>query len=160
MPFLVPIFAKRLQENFDPKSPLFKKHAETNPPFAKAWSEAVKAGAQTVVFPKTATIDAAEKAMYGQLLGSSHKSDSGGNTLAGSIHTFAITCATGVIVAVPAMQGVPPPGPPPIQSVFPAGKPATATNIQLIMQLGAVLASWFPTGMSINISSGVPVPWA
>jgi len=161
MPFLVPKFAKRMQETFDPKSSMFKGHYNaTNPPFAKAWSEAVKAGAQTVVFPKTSTIDAAEKAMYGQLLGSSHKTDSGGNTLKMAIHTFATTCALGVIVAVPAFQGVPPPGPPPINTVFPAGKPATATNIQLIMQFGAVLASWFPTGMSISISTGTPTPWA
>lgn len=160
MPFLVSMFAKRLQENFDPKSSTFKEHAKTNPPFAKAWSEAVKAGAQTVIFPKTATIDAAEKAMYGKLLGSSYKTDSGGNTLAGSIHTFAITCALGVIAAVPAMQGVPPSGPPPIQSAFPSGKPVTATNIQLITQIGDIIASWFPTGLSISISTGTPIPWA
>ena len=160
MPFIVPAFTSKLDENFG-EGAIADADADPNKPptqWATGWSDAVNAGAVGIIPPST-THDAAKAAMKGVLMSVHHQSDSTLMTLQNGIITYAGVMAPGML---PGFSGIPPAGPPAVASVFLPVDPAPGgAFLDYANALGGVLAAWFPTGMAIMVPSPfTPMPWA
>ena len=158
MPFLVPAFTSKLDENFG-EGAIADADADPNvspDQFATGWSDAFNAGAVAVIPPST-THDAAKSAMKSALLSVSHKSDSTTMTLQNAMVTYAGIMAGGML---PSFAGVPPAGPPMISSVLLPVDPPGAF-MDYANALGGVLAGWFPTGIAVMVPTPfTPMPWS
>ena len=158
MPFVVPAFTSKLDENFG-ENAIADADADPNTPpdqFATGWSDAVFDGAQGIIPPST-THDAAKSAMKAALLSVSHKSDSTTMTLQNAMVTYAGIMAGGML---PSFAGVPPAGPPMISSVLLPVDPPGAF-MDYANALGGVLAGWFPTGIAVMVPTPfTPMPWS
>ena len=152
MPFMAPLFANVYNANFGGEVSGGEKQGDSG----KAWASAVAAGAATVLAPApSSTISAAESAMAGALAGWNSDSDNAGNMLKSAIQLFAATQALG-FAPIP---GIPPTGPPPIDSCFASGEPGGADALSMGNAFGGILASWFPTGMFMTPIPAGPFPW-
>lgn len=153
MPFNAALFANVYNANFGNDVPA----GETQGDAGKAWAQAVTAGATTVLAPAPSTLlSAAESAMAGALAGWNSNTDNAGNMLKSAIQLYATTMAPGFAPSI----AIPPAGPPPIDGGFPVGD-AGADALTMGNQFGALLASWFPTGLYTipGVPPIGPLPW-
>lgn len=159
MPFITSAFTSKLDENFG-ENAIAEADGDPNVPpeqFATGWSDAINAGAIGIIPPST-THDAAKAAMKGILMSIHHKTDSTLLTVKNGIVAYAGIMAPGML---PGFAGIPPGGPPAIDSVFLPTDPAGAAFMDYADAVGGILASWFPTGIAIMIPTPfTPMPWA
>ena len=143
----------------DDKSSTFEGSPETGAEFAQKFSSAINTYASSIVPPST-SLSAAQAALQGNLMTVGPPP--------GMLFPVAITTGMAAYAAalvpgmLPAFTATPPPAPigPLISAaVMPLGMGGAPAST-CVTALASVIDGWFRTGLAVNNTSGVTIPWS
>ena len=152
MPLVLNTLVNNLREIFDEEYSGFSGFPADINEAAQKWSEAIGDYAQSIV-PPTTTISQAKSAMNSVISGITNN---GVAQLPISFTNFAASLAIGM---QPAFTGTPPSVPVDFSSIYPIGLGGGSSE-QVINAMAAIIDAWFRTGIAVNNTSGVSVPWS
>lgn len=151
---LVPTILKTsLQEIFDQESPSFKGFPENLTQAAVRWGDAFDGYAKAVI-PISISSAAAKAAFITTFL--TMNSENGLTQFPSCFHNYAIALAAGM---TPLFTGVPPVLPPVLTPVFTLGL-SEAKSLDCINLLVEIVDKWMRTGIAIQTTTKVPIPWS
>lgn len=122
---------------------------------AAAWADAVNNYASAVT-PPSATSSAARTAFYNIMLGMDTDLGNGIAIMVSAFSAYAASLAGGM---APTFIGTPPPAPIPLSTIIPTLGLGGASGSSVAEALGAVIDTWFRTGIAVNASSGATTLW-
>ena len=159
MPLSSNILAQELSKFMDDKSSTFEGSPETGAEFAQKFSSAINTYMSSIGPPST-TLSAAQTTLQGSLM---TVGPPPGIlfpvAITGGMTAYAATVALGM---QPGFTATPPPAPigPLISAaVMPLGMGGAPAST-CVTTLASVIDGWFRTGLAVNNTSGVTIPWS
>ena len=157
MPLVPTVLQTEITKIIDQDSPLFEGFPADSPEVAERWSEAIRVYTQSII-PVSINGTLAKQAMYSSLLAINSQTPTGLTIFCAGVLAFATSLG---LVMNPALTATQTPAPlEPLLSPIMISGFAGATSAVIAPQMATAIDGWFRTGIAINNTSGVTIPWS